>query len=151
MVSELSRARIPESAYRITRADPAAIGGYLAMAEFAICFCRPTFARIASSPTKIGEYLGAGLPVVSGPRIGDGDELLAGRGVGVIVDDFCDRDYEDAAKRVLALVSDPACRARCQAVAREVYSLEEVGIPRYDRLYRRLAQTRGDGRPSGAW
>jgi glycosyltransferase involved in cell wall biosynthesis len=149
MASELAKARVPESAYRITRADPAAIGGYLAMAEFAICFCRPTFARIASSPTKIGEYLGAGLPVVSGPRIGDGDELLAGRGVGVIVDGFRDRSYEDAAKQILALASDPACRARCREVAREVYSLEEVGIPRYDRLYRRLAKTTLDG-PSGA-
>ena len=45
--------------------------------------------------------------------------------------------------------SDPACRARCREVAREVYSLEEVGIPRYDRLYRRLAQKSGDGQ-SGA-
>jgi len=149
MVSELATVGLAESAYRITRADPAAIGAYLAMAEFAICFCRPTFARIASSPTKIGEYLGAGLPVVSGPRIGDGDELLAGRGVGVIVDGFCDRGYEDAAKQILALASDPACRARCQEVAREVYSLEDVGIPRYDLLYRRLAQTSGDG-PTGA-
>ena len=90
MASELVRAGIPDSAYRITSADPAAMGGHLAMAEFAICFCRPTFARIASSPTKIGEYLGAGLPVVSGPGIGDGDELLSGRGVGVIVDGFCE-------------------------------------------------------------
>ena len=149
MVSELVRAGIPDSAYRITRADPAAVGGYLAMAEFAICFCRPTFARIASSPTKIGEYLGAGLPVVSGPGIGDGDELLSGRGVGVIVEGFCERGYEDAATEILALASDPACRARCREVARDVYSLEEVGIPRYDRLYRRLAKTTGDV-PSGA-
>jgi hypothetical protein len=146
MASELVSAGIPESAYRITSADPAAMGGYLAMGEFAICFCRPTFARIASSPTKIGEYLGAGLPVVSGPEIGDGDELLSGRRVGVIVDAFCGRSYETAAREVLQLASDPASRVRCREVAREVYSLQEVGIPRYDRLYRRLAQESGDVR-----
>ena len=67
------------------------------------------------------------------------DELLDGRGVGVIVDAFGEPGYERAAKRIRELAADPDARARCRAVAREVFSLEEVGIPRYDRLYRRLA------------
>ncbi len=71
------------------------------------------------------------------------DEILDGRGVGVIVDAFGERGYERAAKRIRELAADPDARARCRAVAREVFSLEEVGIPRYDRLYRRLAATAG--------
>ena len=137
--SEFVRAGIPDADYRILRAEPAELGSYLGLADFAICFCRPSFARIASSPTKLGEYLGAGLPVASGPGIGDVDEILDGRGVGVIVDAFGEPGYERAAKRIRELAADPDARARCRAVAREVFSLDEVGIPRYDRLYRRLA------------
>jgi glycosyltransferase involved in cell wall biosynthesis len=98
------------------------------------------------SPTKVGEYLAAGLPVVSGPGVGDLDELLDDRRVGVVVEGFSEPVYERVAARVRELVADPASRARCREVARGVYSLEEVGIPRYDRIYRRLAQPSGDGR-----
>ena len=67
------------------------------------------------------------------------DEILDGRGVGVIVDPFGEPGYERAVERIRELAADPDARARCRAVAREVFSLDEVGIPRYDRLYRRLA------------
>jgi glycosyltransferase involved in cell wall biosynthesis len=139
--SELVRARVSEADYRILRTEPAELGSYLSLADFAICFCRPSPARIASSPTKLGEYLAAGLPVASGPGIGDSERLLDGRAVGVVVDSFDERGYERAAERVRELASDPACRARCREVAQQELSLEEVGIPRYDSLYRRLAQS----------
>jgi hypothetical protein len=139
MLTELARAGIPESDYRITRSEPAALGDHLALADFAICFCRPSFARIASSPTKIGEYLGAGLPVASGPGIGDVDAVLKGGRVGAIVERFSEEAYERCANEIRELASDATCRARCREVAHEEFSLREVGVPRYDRLYRELA------------
>jgi glycosyltransferase involved in cell wall biosynthesis len=139
IVAELSRAGIPKNDYRIARAEPGELGDHLALAEFAICFCRPSFARIASSPTKIGEYLAAGLPVVSGPGIGDVDEILVGRSVGVLAESFSDGGYERCVEEVRQLVSDPASRVRCRDAARELFSLEDVGIPRYHRLYGELA------------
>lgn len=138
--AELTRAGVGDPDYRIIRSDPADMGAYLGMAAFAICFCRPTFARIASSPTKIGEYLAAGLPVVSGPDIGDVDGILSGHGVGVVVQSFSERGYERCAGEIRELAADPASRDRCRRVARELFSLEEVGIERYDVLYRELAQ-----------
>jgi glycosyltransferase involved in cell wall biosynthesis len=139
MLTELARAGIPESDYRITRSEPAALGDHLALADFAICFCRPSFARIASSPTKIGEYLGAGLPVVSGPGIGDVDGILDGRRVGAVVESFGQQSYERCASEVRKLASDPATRTRCREVAVESFSLQDVGVPAYDRLYREVA------------
>jgi glycosyltransferase involved in cell wall biosynthesis len=140
VVAELVRAGIPEADYRIGRAAPAEIGDYLGIAAFAICFCRPTLARIASSPTKIGEYLGAGLPVVSGPRIGDLDEILGERSVGVIAESFAEPEYERCANAIRALAREATTRERCRQTARELFSLEDVGVARYDRLYRELAK-----------
>ena len=143
VVAEFNRSGIAHDDYRVTRSEPGQIGDYLALADFAISFCYPTFARIASSPTKIGEYLGAGLPIVSGPDIGDMDAILGG-GVGTVVGSFDEGGYEGGAESIRAIVADSGSRKRCRTVAREVFSLEEVGIPRYDRLYRELAAGGGE-------
>jgi gamma-glutamylcysteine synthetase len=66
-------------------------------------------------------------------RFGDG-------GLGALVEDFASHAYEAAANAVQALAHDPAARNRCQAVARDRLSLQEVGIPRYDQLYREVAR-----------
>ncbi|MGH2950911.1 MAG: glycosyltransferase [Solirubrobacterales bacterium] len=145
IVTELAGVGVAEADYRIVRAEPAELGDHLGIADFAICFCRPSFARIASSPTKIGEYLGAGLPVVSGPEIGDVDEILNGRAVGVVAESFSERGYERCVDQIRELAGDPAAMVRCREVAHELFSLEEVGIARYDRLYTEVARI-GDRR-----
>ena len=105
-----------------------------------IASCAPSpRTSAATSPTKIGEYLAAGLPVVSTAGIGDVDALLRDNRAGALVEDFSARAYEAAVDTVRELREDPGTRQRCAAVARQNLSLREVGIPRYDALYRRLA------------
>jgi glycosyltransferase involved in cell wall biosynthesis len=137
---ELRRNSIAAESYVIARAEPEDVPRYLAAADFGISFVRPCFSKISSSPTKIGEYLGAGLPVLSTRGIGDVDPLLETNRVGVLVDDFGAHAYRAAATAIRALANDPDCRARCRAVAREHLSLGDVGVPRYDRLYREVAR-----------
>jgi glycosyltransferase involved in cell wall biosynthesis len=139
MLRELDRCGIGPDDHRILRAEPQDIGRYLAAADIGVSFVRPCFSKISSSPTKIGEYLAAGLPVVSTAGIGDIDALLGDNRVGALVEDFSAPAYEAASAVVAALREDPATRERCLAVARERLSLRDVGIPRYDALYRRLA------------
>jgi glycosyltransferase involved in cell wall biosynthesis len=138
IIDELRRAGVPEDDYRITSAAPEHVGDHLSAATFAICFCHPKPSLIAASPTKVGEYLAAGLPVVSGPGVGDTDRILRDERAGVIVEKFCDDAYEQAARELLELTADPAARRRCRGVAERMFSLTGVGIPRYDALYRRI-------------
>ena len=56
--------------------------------DAAVSFIRPCVSKLASSPTKIPEYLAAGLPVVTNSGIGDMDEFIARENVGVTVADF---------------------------------------------------------------
>ncbi len=139
MLRELDRCGIGPGDYRVLRAEPQDIGRYLAAADVGVSFVRPCFSKISSSPTKIAEYLAAGLPVLSTAGIGDVDALLRDNRVGALVDDLSTPGYEAAAGAVRALRDDPAVRERCLSVARERLSLRDVGIPRYDELYRRLA------------
>jgi glycosyltransferase involved in cell wall biosynthesis len=139
MLRELDRCGIGTDDFRILRAAPEDVGRYLSAADIGVSFVRPCFSKISSSPTKIGEYLAAGLPVVSTAKIGDVDAMLRDNGVGALVEDFSTSAYETAAATVEALREDPATRGRCVAVAHQQLSLRDVGIPRYDALYRRLA------------
>jgi hypothetical protein len=138
-LAALAARGIAEDDFRITTSAPGEIGRYLAAADAGISFIRPCLSKISSSPTKIGEYLGAGLPVISGTGIGDVDELLSTDGTGVLVTEFGDDHYRAAARRMAELIADEATPGRCRALAHRELSLEEVGIPRYDRMYRRLA------------
>jgi glycosyltransferase involved in cell wall biosynthesis len=138
-LAALGARQIDETDFRITSAPPGEIGRYLAAADAGIALIRPCLSKISSSPTKVGEYLGAGLPVISGRGIGDVDQLLSADGVGVLLDEFSVSAYETAASRLSALIADAQTADRCRSVARRELSLREVGVPRYDRVYRRLA------------
>jgi glycosyltransferase involved in cell wall biosynthesis len=137
--AEFRRAGIANSDYAITRVPAAEVERYLAAADFGISFVRPSFSKISSSPTKVAEYLAAGMPVVS-TAVGDLGELFADGALGVLVDDFTPAGYEAAAREVEGLAHDAGARERCRAVALERLSLQRVGIPRYDRLYREVAR-----------
>jgi glycosyltransferase involved in cell wall biosynthesis len=139
ILDELRHADVPADAYRITSAPSQAVGAYLAAADVALCFCHPKPSLIAASPTKIGEYLAAGLPVVSGPDVGDTDTILRDEHAGVVVTEFSEAGYARAAEAVFALAEDDASRERCRTVAQRLFSLRDVGIPRYDALYRKVA------------
>lgn len=145
IVRELEARNVVPSDYLVTTAAPEEVAAYLAASDLAIAFIRPVLSKISSSPTKVGEYLGAGLPVISTRGVGDLDELL-GPDVGVLVDELDARGLERAVDHARELLSDPLLRDRCLDLARRQLSLERVGIPRYDAVYRLLATERREGR-----
>ena len=106
--------------------------------DVGLSFIKQCLSKTASSPTKIGEYLASGLPVVASSGVGDVDELLIRSRVGVVVPELTMMGYLKAVEEVLALASDPGTAARCHAVARECLDLEGVGWARYRKLYREL-------------
>lgn len=134
----LAERNIPPSDYAITAVEHAHLGEVLAAADAAIALIRPVPSKVASSPTKIGECLAAGLPVVA-TEVGDVKELLAGSRTGIVLDDFSPPAYREAARALAAMLADSTTRERCVATAAEHLSLEAIGIPRYDSLYRALA------------
>ena len=131
----------PDS-YSIITAEPGRVPELLSAGDLAISFVKPGPAVVGMSPTKIGEYLAAGLPVVS-TRGGDTDTILQSEAVGVCVDGFSSADYESATNQMLALLDHAEVSERCRKVAQTYYSLADVGEPRYLAVYRSLAGSAG--------
>lgn len=139
----LRRHGIPREQATIDCVSPSEVGGYLAAADFGISFIQPAPSKASSSPTKIGEYLGAGLPVLATAGVGDLDRLLSGD-VGVLVREHTREAHVAAAREILRLVSDASTSERCRAVAQGELSLDDIGIPRYRHLYEQVAETLND-------
>jgi glycosyltransferase involved in cell wall biosynthesis len=135
---ELERNDVDASSYTITSKPADEMGAYLAAGDFAITFIRAAPSTVGQSPTKLGEYLGAGLPVVHSAGIGDVDDLMS-PDIGVRVAEHSRRSYREAASAVGRLVSDTATSERCRTCAERRLSLERVGIPRYLALYEAMA------------
>jgi glycosyltransferase involved in cell wall biosynthesis len=115
---------------------------WLSVAQAGLAFYRPGWSNVARFPTKIGEYLASGLPVVVSSGVGDCERLVEDRGVGVGVRAFAPDEYRRAARALRALLADPAVAVRCRAVAERELSVAE-GVRRYAALYEDL---RGVGR-----
>lgn len=135
---ELQKHDVRPSAYTITSSPVDRVGDYLAASDFAISFIEPAPSKIASSPTKIGEYLAAGLPIVSTAGVGDLDRLLTPE-VGTLIDEHTPIAYREGLAQIARLLTDPATTERCRGVAHRELSLQAVGIPRYGALYEFVA------------
>ena len=83
-----------------------------------------------------------GLPVLTGPGVGDVDQLLAEEGVGVVLSDFSSASFRLGWWAMKELISRPGIEERCRAVAQNRLSLD-LGVDRYFRVYQQM-----DGRGS---
>ena len=143
--ARLQRAGLETKDFWVGKVSAHEVSQYLQRARIGLSFRKPTFSQIAASPTKVAEYLAAGLPVVSNAGIGDMDDLLKTESVGVVVRDFTATEFARAAEAALALAEDERMRARCIAVARRHFDLDMVGGNRYENVYRRIATARQMG------
>ncbi len=136
----LRRAGLADQDFEILAVPPEEVPLHLSAARLGVSFRKSTFAQIAASPTKIPEYLAAGLPVICNSGIGDMDELVEREGVGVVLRTFDDNALEEAAVKALALAREPNIQERAQKVARQHFDLITVGGRSYVDVYRRLTE-----------
>jgi glycosyltransferase involved in cell wall biosynthesis len=140
VVARLEREGLSEGDFWVGPVNASDVPAYLRTARIGISFRKPTFSQIAASPTKIPEYLAAGLPVVCNYGVGDVDELVEGAGVGVVMRSFDRQAHVDAARRALSLTSSSDIAARCREVATRNFDLKRVGAIGYRRVYMRIKE-----------
>lgn len=92
----------------------------------------------AAMPTKIGEFLACGRPMVVNKGLGDMDQFIEEFDAGVILDGSATNLVESATK-LASLVADPEMPLRCRALAEKYFSLEK-GATRYLDLYSQMLE-----------
>jgi glycosyltransferase involved in cell wall biosynthesis len=111
---------------------------FLRCATAGIFLNTPSPSSVAIAPTKVGEMLALGLPVV-GNDVGDMGEALRGSGAGAIIDQFTDEAMARAAVDLWRASDDPMTPQIARRLAEQWFSLER-GTECYDRLYREIGR-----------
>lgn len=104
-------------------------------------FFTPGVSKLGSSPTRLGEVLGCGRPVVANLGVGDVARIVQQYRVGVLVGDGSPESMRRALEELAELQRDPQLPARCRQAAEEVFSLES-GTRAYSELYRTVLASR---------
>jgi glycosyltransferase involved in cell wall biosynthesis len=135
-------AGFPEEDVLVLRSEPDDVPRWLSLFRLGVFFLRPSYAAKASSFTKLGEFLAAGVPVVTNTGVGDLDKILGSARCGFLLPGLTDRELSAFARNALPLLEGatvPAgIRSACRAAAVEQFALAD-GIARYRSLYDSLS------------
>jgi len=86
---------VPFASIRVTASDRRSMPHYLALSRFSLFFIRPSYSKKASSPTKLAEILGCGIPVVTNTGVGDVDTVIAGNNCGLLIAELNEAAYRN--------------------------------------------------------
>jgi len=126
---------VPEQALRIFAARRSEVPLLLSLSDVSLFFIKPAFSKKASSPTKQGEIMGMGIPIICNTGIGDTDKVVKKYGSGITIDLNNKQQLIDAVEKYRELKNIPADKIIFGAS--DFYSLES-GVSKYLEVYKKL-------------
>lgn len=109
----------------------------ISLSTISIFFIKPLFSKKASSPTKQGELMAMGIPVIANADVGDTDYIIKKSKSGILVDDFSPTHYQkiiDNLDKLLSEINTDDLKKN----AKTYYSLQN-GIQKYASIYKALS------------
>ena len=89
----------------------------------------------AAVPTKIGEFLASGRPVIVSNGIGDLDHMLTGTRTGVVIDH--NDSLQTVAEQISVLINDQDTPERCRELAMQHFDMKK-SVDKYLGIYDRM-------------
>ena len=123
------------SAIKIKPSSREMMPSYIGLSDFSIFFILPVFSKKASSPTKMGEIMNLGIPIICNSGVGDVDEIMEKSMPELLVKDFSNKEYE----RVINLITNnykPNQKTIIET-SHSYYSLEK-GVEKYKEVYKEI-------------
>lgn len=102
---------------QIVEATNREIPAHLAWADAGVFLLEQGRSNFATSSTKVGEYLAAGLPVLISRGAGDQDDVVEETNTGVVVESTRPDELARGIERLAALAASSGVAARCRTTA----------------------------------
>ncbi len=109
----------------------------LSLSNFSIFFIKPCYSKQSSSPTKHGEIMAMGIPLITNTGVGDVQTIVEQYHSGIVINEFTKEAYEAAAAKIAA--GNNWNIAEIRKGAEEFYSLQSA-IEKYNRIYGNILQ-----------
>lgn len=128
----MAKFNLPAESCRVREVPHAEVGTVLGVADAGLMLRKFHPVNFVSSPTKCGEYLAAGVPIIATHDIGDTSELIDKERGGLIISPTDEGLRPDDVKRLVQFVNDVhihrlAWSQRCRAIAQECLDWERHG------------------------
>lgn len=128
-------AGLEETDFHVLPATRKEVPKLVAASNLNLFFIKQSYSKKASSPTKLGEILAMGLPVICNDGVGDVADIIRQTDGGSVVSTLDAASYEAAARSIPELLQKDGSQLRQKA--QEYYDLE-TAIGRYTNEYKRL-------------
>jgi len=135
IIEKVKCKEIDVSSIKIKPSSREMMPSYIGLSNFSIFFILPVFSKKASSPTKMGEIMNLGIPIICNSGVGDVDEIMDKSMPELIVKDFSNKEYE----RVIDLITNnyqPNQKTIIET-SHSYYSLEK-GVEKYKEVYKEI-------------
>lgn len=107
----------------------------LALSTLNIFFIKPAYSKKSSSPTKQGEVMSMGIPIVCNDHVGDTGEIIRKTGSGIVLDNFSSSEFRACIENIDSTLSIPA--AHIAKGAKDYFSLKK-GVHSYKEIYTKI-------------
>ena len=107
----------------------------LSLSNYSLFFIKPCFSKLSSSPTKHGEIMAMGIPVITNSGVGDVKEIVERYSAGFVVNDFTDAAFTEVIDKLLLDNSFDATGIRRGAI--DFYALDKA-VDLYVDIYREI-------------
>lgn len=128
---------INASDIRVQSAERIELPNLISMSDAAIFFIKPVWSKKASSPTKMAELMGLGIPIIANEKVGDVGLVMEKNPTGILVDEFNETAYNTAIDQLLALTDKK--QGQVHELACEYFSLD-TGIAIFSQIYSKLSE-----------
>ena len=102
----------------------------ISVSNYSIFFILQSYSKKASSPTKQGEIMAMGIPVVCNTNVGDTDKIVKDYHSGILLHDFTVTAYQNA----IAEMKTDFNSVKITEGAKDYFSLEN-GVEKYAKVY----------------
>ncbi|MFN2458537.1 MAG: glycosyltransferase, partial [Chitinophagaceae bacterium] len=133
IIKEAAEAGIPETKVIVRYSPRNSLPDYISVGDCSIFFIRPTFSKIASSPTKHAELMGMGVPVICND-IGDTGRIIENTNTGILIREFTNQEYRLMVSKTEQLLSKD--KAEIRKAASDYFDLQR-GVETYRQVYKK--------------
>ncbi|MBL0357658.1 MAG: glycosyltransferase [Chitinophagaceae bacterium] len=135
IISEAARYGLPADKLIIKQGQRNEVPALLSMSNYSLFFIKPCYSKLSSSPTKHGEIMAMGIPVITNSGVGDVKAIVEKYKAGFVLDEFTDNAFNNVINEMISspLFDNAAIRRGAEAF----YSLEKA-VALYDEIYREI-------------
>ena len=132
ILSAADKREIPRDRIIIVKGKRHEIPSLLSFSDYSLFFIKPAYSKISSSPTKHGEIMAMGIPVITNEGVGDVSDIVEKYHGGYVIPELTEKNYQQVAESIA--VRHLFDKDEIRKGAEEFYSLE-IAIKKYLLVY----------------